>query len=205
MLIQPIDDDPERNFNEDEKRVLTKNLEGLIREVRTAESKNLDYVPQLFQSWHYRLFNGVRSHAGKYRSRDYGEPTLVFGGHRSAHRDNVASELELHSKRGRKMMGELKEKESLINRKEFISEAIMSALFLHALFIKIHPFRDGNGRVGRLIITYTLSRFNIPPISFEVPKQEYINCLDDFYRNNCTNIRCLYELAIRIYKNQLDV
>lgn len=43
----------------------------------------------------------------------------------------------------------------------------------HANFEKIHPFQDGNGRVGRLIALKECLRFNIIPFIIEDSKKAY--------------------------------
>ncbi len=49
----------------------------------------------------------------------------------------------------------------------------------HAQFIKIHPFRDGNGRTARLLSNYLLLTFNQPIVSIPIEnKADYINALD---------------------------
>ncbi|MEK9166892.1 MAG: Fic family protein [Patescibacteria group bacterium] len=42
----------------------------------------------------------------------------------------------------------------------------------HALFEKMHPFSDGNGRVGRLIMTAMLLRKNFPPALIREEKRQ---------------------------------
>lgn len=54
-------------------------------------------------------------------------------------------------------MGEL---ESLMHKHSNIPPLVKAGL-LHAQFETIHPFRDGNGRVGRLLITFFLCQQNV--------------------------------------------
>jgi Fic family protein len=56
------------------------------------------------------------------------------------------------------------------------------ALF-HIKFENIHPFQDGNGQVGRLIINYQLMKAGYPPIAIknEVKKQ-YIKAFEKYNR-----------------------
>ncbi len=50
----------------------------------------------------------------------------------------------------------------------------------HLEFEKIHPFEDGNGRIGRLLINFELLKNNIPPIV--IPKEERTKYFE-FLRN----------------------
>lgn len=43
----------------------------------------------------------------------------------------------------------------------------------HIEFIRIHPFEDGNGRTGRLLLNYNLLRQNIAPVIITTDLEEY--------------------------------
>ena len=47
------------------------------------------------------------------------------------------------------------------NRKQHV--ALQDLLAFHADFETIHPFQDGNGRIGRLLLFKECLRFNIVP------------------------------------------
>lgn len=56
------------------------------------------------------------------------------------------------------------------------------ALF-HIKFENIHPFQDGNGQVGRLIINYQLMRAGYPPIVIKnADKKTYIKAFEKYNR-----------------------
>lgn len=59
--------------------------------------------------------------------------------------------------------------------------ALVAAAYFHAKFENIHPFSDGNGRVGRLLMNYILLIHNHPPITiYEEDRKDYYKALEKF-------------------------
>jgi Fic family protein len=59
------------------------------------------------------------------------------------------------------------------------NEVIRLGAELHARFESIHPFSDGNGRVGRLMLNLHFLRHNWPPISLALAdRKDYIQSLE---------------------------
>jgi len=62
--------------------------------------------------------------------------------------------------------------------------AIVSAAWTHAEFVKIHPFIDGNGRVARLIMNYRLMENGFLPISVSQENRlKYYEVLENYAVN----------------------
>ncbi len=69
-------------------------------------------------------------------------------------------------------------------------EKLKAILEQHILFERIHPFSDGNGRVGRMLIFYSVLEQNlIPFVITKEQKEAYIKALDT------RNTEILYQLA----------
>jgi len=64
------------------------------------------------------------------------------------------------------------------------NKAIVAAAFFHAKFENIHPFADGNGRTGRILMNYILLLHNHPPITIhEEDRETYYKALDAWHDN----------------------
>lgn len=61
------------------------------------------------------------------------------------------------------------------------NDVLTIAAYLHACFENIHPFADGNGRVGRTLLNYYLITHNVSPvIIYEEDRKEYYRSLERF-------------------------
>jgi cell filamentation protein, protein adenylyltransferase len=72
----------------------------------------------------------------------------------------------------------------------------------HATFERIHPFEDGNGRVGRLLTNLLLIRLGYPPAI--ILKSERMRYLDALAKADDEDGRPLAELFARASKANLD-
>ena len=82
---------------------------------------------------------------------------------------------------------------------------ILAARF-HGFYEYLHPFRDGNGRTGRLISNYILLRLNHPLLIIpSEARQEYISALR-MIRTEATDehlIRFFFKMAIQRMEEEL--
>jgi len=64
---------------------------------------------------------------------------------------------------------------------EKVKDVLLAAAYFHARFEHIHPFADGNGRVGRTLMNYYLMTKGEPPlIVFEEDRKMYYQALEKY-------------------------
>ncbi|MBW2981700.1 Fic family protein [Candidatus Woesearchaeota archaeon] len=65
------------------------------------------------------------------------------------------------------------------NKNKNIIYPLALAIFFHHKFESIHPFSDGNGRTGRVLMNYILSLHNYPPLVISIrSRKEYLDLLN---------------------------
>ncbi len=70
------------------------------------------------------------------------------------------------------------------NNKDKYNAVVMAAHF-HSAFEAIHPFRDGNGRTGRLILNFMLRKNGFPMVDIKnKDKERYYKALYEAQKNN---------------------
>ena len=80
---------------------------------------------------------------------------------------------------------------------------VLAAIFHHK-FEKIHPFMDGNGRTGRMLLNYILLRNNYPPlIILNKERREYLDVLRKVDKINLTEIDESYQFLVNFVSNQM--
>lgn len=76
---------------------------------------------------------------------------------------------------------------------------LLLAAILHNEFERIHPFQDGNGRVGRLLLNYVLLCHKYPPINICLnDRKRYYKCLQEYNRKN--DVKSTLKFLISQYK-----
>jgi len=79
--------------------------------------------------------------------------------------------------------------------------ALLLAVVMHNQFEQIHPFQDGNGRVGRLLLNYVLLQHKYPPINIRLKDRgKYYKCLQEYDHKN--DVKSTLKFLISQYKKQ---
>ena len=131
-------------------------LEHLFNFLLLKESINEKLILKL----HEILMNGIHSDAGFYRRHAV---RIVGSNVPTANHVKVPYLMEALV--------------SNINKK--VKDLIRQTAVIHSKFEQIHPFSDGNGRIGRLILNAMLLKENLPPaVIKQKEKQKYYTFLN---------------------------
>lgn len=87
-------------------------------------------------------------------------------------------------------------------------DILKAACYMHLVFESIHPFADGNGRLGRVLINYYLMLHGLPPVTiFDEDKETYYLGLEVFDRTGEISGFVLFikEQLVKTWKNRIRV
>jgi len=136
-----------------------KNHQSAIKFLFSYLSQKGKIDEKLILKLHSILMNGIRDDAGFYRRHGV---RIVGSNVPTANYPKVPELME-------KLVKEINQKHA---------DAIDRAAHIHGRFEQIHPFSDGNGRIGRLILSAMLLKDNLPPAVIETKEKGlYLNCL----------------------------
>jgi Fic family protein len=164
--------------------------------ITPAEQGIADMMINLYQSfdknlshktlslWHKMLCTGRRDlhDIGKYRTHD--DPMQVVSG--PLHKPNIHFE----APPSKQMKYEMDNYISWFNNSKNNISPLTRASIAHLYFVSIHPFEDGNGRVGRAIVEKSLAESLGYPtlialsVIIEGNKKSYYDALERANKNN---------------------
>ncbi len=150
----------------------------LLKDIRETQShakvflnmlKNKQVINnELILQWHEQIFNETKSEiAGKYR-----EYHVRVGIYRAPDWQDVKILMN-------DLLKQIKQLENSKNINQPQINPVEATAIIHYRFEKIHPFGDGNGRIGRLLMNYLLWHNQYPMLIIEKKKRRaYYNALE---------------------------
>ncbi|MFH1608362.1 MAG: Fic family protein [archaeon] len=160
-------------------------VDEAIRFIRkTEEHLSLDLLRKI----HKIVFKNSKNFAGNFRKK--GQEVVVMNkSGKIVHEGAPQTRINY-------LLGELIE---WYNKNKNKYPALILGAIVHNQFENIHPFVDGNGRVGRIILNNILIKHKLPPININIKNQiEYYNSLQEYELNQ--NLKPTIDLYIKEYK-----
>ncbi|MBU0459439.1 MAG: Fic family protein [Nanoarchaeota archaeon] len=161
-------------------------VDEAIRFIRgTKEHLSLNLIKKI----HQVVFKNSKPFAGKYRKK--GEDVVVVD-----NRGNIVHEGAPQSR----INHLLEELIDWYEKNKTKYPALVLGAVIHNQFENIHPFRDGNGRVGRILLNNIFIKHHLPPINIDFKNRiEYYNTLKEYELNK--NLKPTIELYLKSYKD----
>lgn len=151
---------------------------------KTDEHMSIDLIKKI----HKIVFKNSKSFAGKLRKK--GEEVVVMGSNGLVVHEGAPQARITH------LLNELIKWYEL-NKKKY--PGLVLGAVVHNQFENIHPFADGNGRVGRILLNNILIKHNLPPINIDLKNRfEYYETLQAFEKRN--DLKPTLKLFVKEYK-----
>ncbi len=151
---------------------------------KTTEQISIELIKQI----HEIVFKNSKPFAGKLRQK--GIEVVV--------RDSLGNVVHQGAP-SEKVVELLKQLIQWYNKYKKKYPPILLAAVVHNQFENIHPFQDGNGRVGRILMNNILIKHGFPPVNIDFKnRRKYYESLQQY--ENSHNIRPTIELLLDEYK-----
>ena len=166
-----------------------KETKGVAKAVDFIGDTKVEFSLELIKKLHKLCFAGSKDFAGSFRAV---EVAIRNSRGDILHRGVPVSELK----------EALDDLVGWYNRNKNKFKPLALAAILHNQFEHIHPFTDGNGRVGRLLLNYILIKNNCPPINILLKdRAEYYQALQEYHKHN--SLTPMLKFLIKQYKKTL--
>ncbi|RGF21597.1 MULTISPECIES: Fic family protein [unclassified Dorea] len=155
---------------------------------KMLETLDRDLSQELIKQFHYELKSGVfEDRANGYAIGEYKKRANMVGIYKTALPSQVNDEMD-----------------SLFAWYDAQNVSLDTLAEFHARYESIHPFQDGNGRTGRLILFRECLRHDIAPFIIEDSNRpEYLEALKAFRQNNSTKeLVALFEKEQDYYRQR---
>lgn len=161
---------------------------GVAEAVKHIRKTKTHISLELIKNLHHTIFKNSKPFAGELRKKGQ-EVAVTDNLGRVLHRGAPSSKVpEL-----------LRELVSWYNKNKDRYPPITLAGVVHDQFENIHPFLDGNGRVGRLLLNNILLKHSLPPVNIHFSnRRAYYSSLQEYQKSG--NIRPTIELILKEYK-----
>lgn len=163
-------------------------LQALVRHVPITAT----FLKHLHKVLMYGCYDDKRwdkgERPGEYKHNDYCVGTSDIG----SYPDEVSNDIK-------ELLAELDTTD--------ITDVTVAGAYFHAAFESIHPFADGNGRVGRTLLNYFLMLHNMPPlVIFDSDKMTYYMALEVYNRTGELSgfVQFLKEQTIKTWSHKLQ-
>jgi fido (protein-threonine AMPylation protein) len=161
---------------------------GVSDAVDYLRSTNEHISIELIRELHRIVFKNSKHFAGDFREKGV-EVVVADALGNIVHRGAPSQQIEQL----------LKELVRWYNKNKTKCSPLVLAAVVHNQFEVVHPFQDGNGRVGRLLLNNILLKHDLPPLNIELKNRaQYYSSLQAYEKEN--NIRPTLELMLKEYR-----